>query len=247
MQTRLEDLRILLLQARDEAWIRQQEVTCFSERARVHPHQLIPVSVLRDSLSPDLLRNIDAVFIGGSGAYSVPLDYSWMPDALAFVRLVVDAGMPVFGSCWGHQLIARALGGTVIHDAARAELGCFDVELNDAGVADPLFARFPRHFRANQGHHDRVSQLPAGCISLAHSVTQPYQAFRVVGRPVYGTQFHSELDALRERERLIAYRHHYPEGGEDEAFQRMLGGLADTTEVDDLLYHFLLRFTLYPS
>lgn len=247
MKSRIEDLRVLLVQARDEAWIERQELECFAERTRLAPDQFVPVSVLRDPLHPDLLRGADAVFIGGSGAYSVPDEYPWMPALLDFVRLLVESGMPTFGSCWGHQLIARALGGTVIHDPERAELGCFEVELNEAGRADPLFSAFPSRFLANQGHHDRVAELPPGVVSLAHSASQPHQGIRVEGMPVYGTQFHSELDARRERERLIAYRPFYPEGGDDAAFQKLLDSLADTTEVDDLLHHFLLRYALHPA
>lgn len=247
MKSRLEDLTILLVQARDEAWILAQEQTCFAERARLAEGQFRPVNVLTDPLSPELLTGVDAVFIGGSGAYSVPEDYPWMPALLDFVRHSVQSGLPVFGSCWGHQLIARALGGTVVHDPERAELGCFEVSLNEAGRADPLFAGFPARFRANQGHHDRVAALPPGVVSLASSASQPHQAIRVEGLPVYGTQFHSELDACRERERLVAYRAHYPEGGDDASFQQLLDGLADTTEVDDLLHHFLLRYALQPA
>ncbi len=246
MKTRLADLSVVLLQARDEPWIEAQEVGCFAERARLAPAQIRPISVLHAHFSPALLEGADAIFIGGSGAYSVGHDYPWMAGLLAFVRLIVERGVPLFGSCWGHQLIARALGGTVVHDPARAELGCFAVELNAAGRADPLFAGFPTRFRANQGHHDRVALLPPGTTSLAHSDSQPHQAFRVDGRPVYGTQFHSELDAERERERLVAYRAHYPEAGDEAAFQQIIHGLADTTEVDGLLHHFLLRYTLLP-
>lgn len=247
MKTNLSDLRILLVQARDEAWILDQERTCFAERAQVDEAQFVPVNVLRDPLSADLLRDVDAVFIGGSGAYSVPEDYPWMPALLDFVRRTVDREVPTFGSCWGHQLIARALGGTVIHDPERAELGCFEIELNAAGRADPLFETFPSRFRANQGHHDRVAVLPPGIVSLAHSASQPHQVIRVEGLPVYGTQFHSELDACRERERLVAYRAHYPEGGDDATFERLLASLADTTEVDDLLHQFLQRYALHPA
>ncbi len=246
MKADIESLRVLLVQARDEVWILQQEQQCFAERAGLDPGQFVSANVLERVPQGAALHGVDAVFIGGSGAYSVAQDYPWMPGLLDFTRRAVESGLPVFGSCWGHQLIARALGGTVVHDPERAELGCFEVELNEAGRADPLFAAFPARFRANQGHHDRVAALPSGVVSLAHSATQPHQALRVDGLPVYGTQFHSELDACRERERLVAYRAHYPESGDDAAFQQVLDGLADTTEVDGLLHHFLLRYALLP-
>ncbi|MDX1584644.1 MAG: type 1 glutamine amidotransferase, partial [Thermoanaerobaculia bacterium] len=66
------------------------------------------------------------------------------------------------------------------------------------------------------------------------------EAFRIVDRPVYGTQFHSELNAHRERERLIRYRPWYMEQlGTQEEFDRVLASLAETTEVDHLLADFV--------
>jgi GMP synthase (glutamine-hydrolysing) len=140
-------------------------------------------------------------------------------------------------------MIARALGGDVRYDRALTEMGCHWVELNGAGQQDDLFGRFPRRFKANMGHHDRVVHLPPDAVELAVSATQPHQAFRLAGKPMYGTQFHSELDAHREEERLLAYRAHYPEVDSELVFQEIIDGLAETTEVDSLLHQFLLRFT----
>jgi len=92
------------------------------------------------------------------------------------------------------------------------------------------------------GHHDRVVELPPGTTELAHN-DQPYQAFRFADRPVYGTQFHSKLDAQRERERILKYRDYYRQALPDEAsVRRVLANLAETTEVDTLLYDFLATF-----
>ena len=68
----------------------------------------------------------------------------------------------------------------------------------------------------------------------------PRLAFEAITAPVYGTQFHSELDADAERERLIAYRDYYVEElGSEEQLQSTIASLADTTEVDHLLHDFL--------
>jgi GMP synthase (glutamine-hydrolysing) len=94
------------------------------------------------------------------------------------------------------------------------------------------------------GHHDRVAELPPGAVELARN-EQPNQAFRVDDAPMYGTQFHSELDAESERERLIAYREYYREDLPDEdQFQRVLDDLAETTEVDHLLRDFLRVYVI---
>jgi len=239
-----EHVRVLVLQARNTPDMERQEQHCFLERCRIRPDQLETVNVTREPLRAALLNDIDAMFIGGAGEYSAHLEYPWMDSLLEFVRLTVDRVVPMFGSCWGHQIIARALGGRVVHDSDRAELGCREVRLTKAGRSDPLFSRFPDRFMANMGHHDRVVELPPGAVELA-SNEQPFQAFRLADLPVYGTQFHSELDAKRERERLIAYRDYYREDLPNEAdFQRVVEDLAETTEVDRLLYDFLLTFAV---
>jgi GMP synthase (glutamine-hydrolysing) len=96
------------------------------------------------------------------------------------------------------------------------------------------------------GHHDRVVELPSGTTELAHN-DQPHQAFRLRDLPIYGTQFHSELDAKRERERILVYREYYRSAlPDEETVQRVLNNLADTTEVDNLLYDFLMTFVVRP-
>lgn len=240
----LRDLRIVLIQARSTEDIVVQEQECFRERCRVRSDQIRPVSVLRDRLGDDILREMDALMIGGAGEFSATEDYAWMPLLLDLVRAAYRARVPTFGSCWGHQVIARALGGRVVHDSDLAELGCHHVELTPEGRSDPLFGSFPQRFLANMGHHDLVVDLPPSAVELAYSDTQRNQAFRIDGCPMYGTQFHSELDARRERERLYRYRQHYPEIASDDTFQSILENLAETTDVDHLLHDFLLKIVL---
>lgn len=225
----------------------QQEQTCFLERARLHPEQLHTINVAQgDEPSPDRLDDVDALLIGGAGKYSATETYSWTEPLNDLVRHAVDRRLPTLGSCWGHQVIARALGGRVIHEPERSELGCGWVELTEAGSEDPLFCRFSRQFRANMGHHDRVVELPPGTTELACN-DQPNQAFRLDDAPLYGTQFHSELDAKRERERILVYREYYRSAlPDEETVQRVLNNLADTTEVDNLLYDFLTTFVARP-
>jgi len=239
-----QPIRVLLVQARSTSDMERQEQQCFLERCRILPEQLLTLNCPYDPLTTAPLADVHALMIGGAGEYSAGEDYPWMDDLLDLVREATERKLPTFGSCWGHQIIARALGGEVIHDSARAELGCLEVELTEAGAKDDLFQRFPARFKANMGHHDRVTRLPPTAIELARN-DQPNQAFRLADAPVYGTQFHSELDAQREKERLIAYREYYREDLPDEkAFADVIANLAETTEVDLLLYDFLTTFAL---
>ena len=85
-------------------------------------------------------------------------------------------------------------------------------------MADPLFGVLPPRFDAFVGHKEAVSRLPEGAVLLAGSATCPVQAFRL-GRRVYATQFHPELDVEGLVHRLTIYRDHgyTAAGGLDDA------------------------------
>ena len=237
-------LRVRLIQIRERPAVLQEERDTFIERCRIRADQLVVTNALSDVLDESLLDDIDAVLIGGAGAYSVTHTYAWTDDLMGVVTACYDRRVPLFGSCWGHQFIARAFGGTVVQDPARAEMGTHEVELTEAGQADPLFSDFPTRFTAQMGHQDRVSILPAEAVDLARTAVAPYQAFRITDRPIYGTQFHSELDAARERQRLFAYRAFYTEAQDEAAFEATLATLRDTPDVDRLLETFLQLYAV---
>ena len=237
-----DDLRVLLIQARNTTDMQRQERQCFLDRTRLAGHQLVSHNLPDAAVTPEHLEGYDAFLIGGAGEYSAHHDYPWMPPFLETCRAAAECQLPTFGSCWGHQIIARAFGGEVIHDPERAEMGCIEVTLTEAGEGDELLGRFPHTFHANAGHHDRVTRLPENAVELVRN-EQPHQAFRLKDAPVYGTQFHSELDAAAERERLVKYRSYYEaQYPTDAAFQEVLDGLAATTVVDHLLHDFLVHF-----
>ena len=241
-----KDIRIRLLQARTEANILEQELHCFADRCKVAPGQIYSTNLIDGTpINKSLLDDMHTCMIGGAGEFSALDDYDWMQPTLDLINVMVQDGFPLFGSCWGHQLIARAEGGKVIHDVAKAELGCREITLTDAGKQDELMGKFPVTFFANMGHHDRVITLPDSAVELAFSESQPNQAFRLRGLPIYGTQFHSELDAASERERLITYRRFYLNAlPSEDAFQQVMDELRETTEVDMLLSMFLDHFVL---
>ena len=156
------------------------------------------------------------------------------------VLRLIDDDRPVFGSCWGHQFLAELGGGTVVEDKDRSEIGTFPIRLTAAGHADPLFAHFPDRFFVQLGHNDRVSTLGPGWLDLARSDLCPFQAIRAAGRPVYGTQFHSEMDEERLRERILVYLNDYvPDAA---THQEILRRLRPSLEADRLLEAFLERY-----
>ena len=117
--------------------------------------------------------------------------HPWLVPEKRAIRDWVAADRPFFGFCLGHQLLADALGGRV-GPAGAPEVGIMDVELTEAGVADPLFAGIPRVSACMQWHSAAVLAPPGGARVLAHSERCPVQAIRV-GRFAYGLQYHVEV------------------------------------------------------
>ena len=117
---------------------------------------------------------------------------------------VVAADFPFLGACYGIGTLGCLSGGEV--DRSYGEpVGCVRVELSPAGEDDPLFGVLPSAFDAFLGHKEAVSRLPAGAVLLASSAACPVQAFRL-GRHVYATQFHPELDSDGLATRVEVYR-----------------------------------------
>lgn len=105
---------------------------------------------------------------------------------------VVARDFPFLGACYGIGTIGLHQGGVV--DRSWPEpVGPLSVTLTPDGVSDPVFAGIPTDFAAYGGHKEAMVRLPAHAVLLATSKACPVQAFRV-GRNVYATQFHPELD-----------------------------------------------------
>lgn len=112
---------------------------------------------------------------------------SWIHDELALLRDAHERGVPMFGVCFGGQLLADALGGSV-EKAPDGEVGWYTMEplepAAEAGIDGWLAGPWM------QWHHDRFDP-PPGATLLARSDDAP-QLFRI-GRTL-GTQFHPEVD-----------------------------------------------------
>ncbi|MGK4002765.1 glutamine amidotransferase [Sorangium sp. So ce1036] len=130
-----------------------------------------------------------AFVITGSSA-NVPHREPWMVRTEAWLRDVVAAGTPTFGICFGHQILAQALGGEVVRNPRGREIGRIRVERR---ADDPLFDGLPPSFETHATHVDTVGALPAGARSLAFTELDDHQVIRFT-RTCYGVQFHPEMD-----------------------------------------------------
>lgn len=139
------------------------------------------------------LDRYDALWVMGG-----PMDvweedqHPWLINEKAAIRAaIVDHNLPYFGLCLGHQLLAASLDGAV-GKMKNPEVGILDVELTEAGLADPLMAGLAPRQQALQWHGAEVTKLPANAVVLASSPLCPVQAMRV-GARAYGLQYHVEL------------------------------------------------------
>ena len=145
------------------------------------------VDARTDSLAR--LRDFDALVITGSPE-SVTSRKPWIVEAERAVASVARDGTPTFGICFGHQLLAQALGGNVEQNPRGREIGSVEVELVEE---DSLFAGLPSPLVANMSHRDSATVLPPGARVLARTKLEPHAAVRFLPR-AWGVQFHPEFD-----------------------------------------------------
>lgn len=118
----------------------------------------------------------------------------WSLRLERWIPTVVAHGVPVLGICYGHQLLASALGGRVDYHAGGIEIGTVTVHRKPAGDGDALFRGLPERFLAHAAHSQTVIALPDGAVHLAGNAFEPHHGFRI-GERAWGVQFHPEYDA----------------------------------------------------
>lgn len=148
---------------------------------------------IRTEPAPDP-ASVAAFVITGSAA-NVPTRDPWMLQAEAWLRDVAASGTPTFGICFGHQMLAQALGGEVQKNPRGREMGTVRIDRGEHAADDPIFDGIPASFDANVTHIDSVVRLPPGAVALARSDRDDHQAIRF-SPTCYGVQFHPEMDAF---------------------------------------------------
>jgi len=140
------------------------------------------------------LNDFDGIVITGS-----PLSvYKARPEVTRQIELARDAfetGVPMYGSCWGLQLMTATLGGVVRLNPEGRELGVArNITPTDVGSDHFLFSGKPKAFDALCSHQDDVATLPPDAVGLASNGVSDVQAVEIrrgAGQFV-GVQYHPE-------------------------------------------------------
>jgi GMP synthase (glutamine-hydrolysing) len=161
-------------------------------------------------------RDADGFVMTGSSS-SVTERAPWMLRSEELIRGIKEAGTPLFGICFGHQMVAQALGGRVARNPRGREIGSVEVRVVPHDPRDPILDGIGERFRANGTHVDSVVELPPGARVLAETDLEPYAAF-AIGDAIKCVQFHPEMDGDAMRGYLEARAHLIEaEGGDPNA------------------------------
>ena len=136
--------------------------------------------------APDSLAGL---IVTGS-PHSVADREPWVLEGESYLVGAVAAGVPVLGVCFGHQMLAQALGGRVARNPRGREIGTVEFEVR---VDDPLLSDAERPYRVNMSHVDTVVEAPPGAQILGGTQLDACAAVRFAER-VWGVQFHPEFD-----------------------------------------------------
>jgi GMP synthase (glutamine-hydrolysing) len=150
-----------------------------------------------------------------TGSHTMVTDREdWSERAAGWLRNAVAEKLPILGICYGHQLMAHALGGEVGNNPNGEEFGTVDVELEDAGKNDEILGCLPPRVRVHVGHTQSILRLPPGAVRLASNTWDANQAVRF-GPQAWGVQFHPEFDAGIVKEYVAHHRDQLAREGQD--------------------------------
>jgi GMP synthase (glutamine-hydrolysing) len=170
-------------------------------RALLGPVESVSVHLPTGEAAP-ALASVSHVIITGSEA-SIIEPRAWFEPAEAVIHEAVRRGLPLLGSCFGHQLIVRALvGPDHVRRAAVPELGWFPVR---PAPGDPLLGRLGDPVWMFACHLDEVFDLPPPWQVLGATDACAVHVARLGAAPVLGVQAHPEIPPDLGRELLLGF------------------------------------------
>ncbi len=163
----------------------------------------------------------------------------WSEMTAEWIRQAMSISMPLFGVCYGHQLMSYALGGEVRYLDCVRETGCLTISLSERAQDDPLAGSLPAHFPAHLTHMQTVSRVPDGAVVLASSVVDAHQIVRY-GPDAISTQFHPEFAVAAAKAMIERRRVDLEQEGRDT--RALIDGVTATPDASGLLTRFIARY-----
>jgi len=159
------------------------------------PKDLFIISKVFDGVDLPDLKEISGILITGSMTM-VTDDHEWIKKTSVKLQDAIKRDIPVLGICFGHQLMAHALGGTVSYNPNGREVGTVKIILDEKAENDELFKIFQGSKIIVQASHSQSAvKLPKEAEPLAFNSHEVHHAFKVKNKKAWGLQFHPELNA----------------------------------------------------
>lgn len=206
---------ILVLQFRTDqsGW---HEVKCIYDTVGRQYNDFLFMNIMSKFITTEMildkLKVARAVILGGlgEGGYEdyEPHKIDNLNHILGKMQPIVDyidsQSIPTLGICFGHQVLADLLGGSIVTDSKMAESGIAKIILTEIGKRDPLLKSLPDEFYGIVSHRSSVLHLPKGAELLAYSDRCPVQGFKYKSN-IYGFQLHPELNIPDYHSRMQLY------------------------------------------
>ena len=194
-------------------------------------NKLIPNSeiiFIMDGINKVEIEEYVGFIITGSRA-NIFSEYKWINVLKSLLIDIKEKQIPVFGICFGMQLIADLFGGKVLCNNVE-ELGFIEVNVDNK---NSLFVNLPTKFNIYEFHHDIVSKVPLGSKIIAEN-ENGIQAFLL--NNFYGVQFHPEVSY--EIAKLMANR-----DGDD--LDKILGSISENYDLNLKVIENFVNFILF--
>lgn len=170
---------------------RGDEIAWLSECLGIERSNMIVVKINKGESLP-APKDVHAAII--TGAIDMVTDgHLWIEETAQWVREAIATNTPLLGICFGHQLIAYALGGNIGRNPNGAKFGNTDIRSTGSAANDLLFGSLPDSMNMQVFHFQSVLSLPKGAEVLAKSDHDPNHVVRYT-KYSWGVQFHPEFD-----------------------------------------------------
>ncbi len=157
----------------------------------VQNEEIEVIDVLNNEELPQT-ENVLGVIITGSHAM-VTQELAWSLKVETYIQQLIKEAIPLLGICYGHQLLAKAMGGKVDFHPKGMELGSVEVCACKEARRDALFQNLSQKFYVHVVHAQSVLELPKDALLLASNAFEKHHAFRL-GDCAWGVQFHPEYN-----------------------------------------------------
>lgn len=152
---------------------------------------IVIINAQENDKLPTLTKN-DAVILTGSHSM-VTHEELWSLEVERWLPKLIEDEVPLLAICYGHQLLAKSLGGVSGYHENGMEIGSVNINLEENAKNDEIFSKLQNSFKAHTIHSQTVIKLPKNATRLAFNNHDKNHAFRV-GNCAWGVQFHPEFD-----------------------------------------------------